>query len=186
MSKHEKPWFVVERALNFVKLALTEHRDVVIRPYVGGNANGRNSHDVKIDILAEALNSTKGGSIPRRFGVLVEGFLDLPPVTDADKRPPADSFKVGRDPFEASLPICLFQIGARDLDGRYCWIVAPVVEHGQAQLLRDNKPTVPHDIWHKVDDAGIRRLVAEVNAYYDAVAGQPTGKTPRRAVNSSS
>jgi hypothetical protein len=75
---------------------------------------------------------------------------------------------------------------ARDLDGRYCWIVAPVVEHGQAQLLRDNKPTVPHDIWHKVDDAGIRRLVAEVNAYYDAVAGQPTGKTPRRAVNSSS
>jgi hypothetical protein len=157
MTKQD-PWFFEERAVAFAKLVLTKQHDV--RPYAGT--------DMAIDLLVQigpATNSTR-----RLFGVQIVAFMDLPDIQDMDER--VDSH-LGRDPLEASLPICVFVIGVRKPEGIYRWVVEPVVEDGRALLRRDVEAN-----WQPLDEAGAARLIGQVNAWYDARNGGSTS-TPR-------
>jgi hypothetical protein len=161
MTKQE-PWFIEERAFAFASLVLTKHHDVAVRPYAG--------HDMAIDLLAEIL---KGGKSTLRFlGAQLIGYLDLPAIQNVDERVLSH---LGRDPFEAGLPLCVFVIGVRKPEGLYRWVVEPMVADGRAmlqpQVLTQREVQVQ---WQPLDDAGAERLIAQVNAYYDALnAGAP-------------
>src|SRR5262245_38279170 len=120
MTKQE-PWFIDERAFAFASLVLTKGHDVTVRPYAG--------HDMGIDLLAEILKD--GKSALRFFGAQLVGYLDLPTIPNADERVLSH---LGRDPFEAGLPLCVFVIGVRKPEGLYRWVVEPIVDRGRARL----------------------------------------------------
>src|SRR5207249_6877005 len=117
MTKQE-PWFIEERASAFVKLVLTEHD---VRPHAG--------RDIAIDLLVEILKD--GKSTMRFFGAQIVGYLDLPTIQNADERVLSH---LGRDSFEASLPLCVFVVGVRKPEALYRWVVEPVVADGRAIL----------------------------------------------------
>jgi hypothetical protein len=161
MSKQE-PWFIEERAFAFASLVLTNRHDVAVRPYAG--------RDMAIDLVAEIVRD--GKPTLRFFGAQVVGYLDLPAIQNADERVLSHR---GRDLFEAGIPLCVFVIGVRKPEGVYRWVVEPIVTDGRAIL----QPQVltQRDVqarWQPMDDAGAERLIAKVNAYYDALnAGTP-------------
>ena len=157
MTKQE-PWFLEMRAVAFASLVLTKHNKAKVQPYAG--------HDIAIDLLVEILKD--GKSTLRFFGAQLVPYLDLPTIEDADERVLSH---FGRDPFEASLPICVFVIGVRKLEGIYRWVVEPVVDDGRALLHRDVEAS-----WQTLDEAGAARLIGQVNAWYDALNGGPTPK----------
>jgi hypothetical protein len=169
MSQHE-PWFIEERAFAFASLMLTNRHDVAVRPHAG--------RDMAIDLLAEILKD--GKSTLRFFGAQVIGYLDLPTIGNADERVLSH---LGRDPLEAGLPLCVFVVGVRKPEGLFRWVVEPLVDHGRAILQsqvftqRDEQAR-----WQPLDDAGARRLVAQVNAYYDALN---TGDSPKTGARNS-
>jgi hypothetical protein len=152
MTKSD-PWFVRERAVAFASLVLTNHNEVKIRSHAGT--------DMALDLLVEILKD--GRSTLRFFGVQLLGYIDLPGFQDLDKRILSHRSK---DPLEAALPVCVFAIGVRKPDGFYRWIVQPVVDGGRALLQRDAEAT-----WQPLDDAGVDRLIGQVNAWYDALNG---------------
>src|SRR5436309_564233 len=125
MTKTE-PWFIEERAVAFASLLLTKRKDAIVRPHAG--------KDMAIDLLVEILKD--GNSASRFFGVQLVGYLDLPELENADERVLSH---FGRDPFESTLPICVFVIGVRKPAGLYRWIIEPVIEGGRAVLHRDAK-----------------------------------------------
>jgi hypothetical protein len=149
--KNEDPWFFDLRAEAYAKLVLTEQHDV--RSYDGS--------DVGVDLLVEIR--TNNAARPRRFGVQLVPYLDLPDLKDADERVLSH---FGRNSDEATLPVCAFVIGVRKPEGVYRWIVEPVVADEQAVLRRD----VPAD-WHPLDGSSVGCLIAQVNAWYDALNG---------------
>jgi hypothetical protein len=156
MTKQEQ-WFMEERAFAFASLVLTKRNDVAVRPYAG--------RDIAIDLLVEIL---KGGkSTTRFFGAQMVAHLDLPTIQNADE---GVLSHLGRDAFEAGLPLCVFVIGVRKPKGLYRWVVEPVVDNGRA-LLQPHAPSQRDDEakWHTLDDAGAERLIAHVNLYYDAL-----------------
>jgi hypothetical protein len=155
--KNEDPWFFDLRADAYAKLVLTERHDV--RPSDGT--------DVGIDLLVEIR--TSNAARPRRFGVQLVPSLDLPDLKDADERVLS---QFGRNSHEETLPICVFVIGVRKPEGVYRWILEPVVADGQAVLRRDVTTN-----WTPLDSPGVARLIAQVNAWYDALNGAGTGKT---------
>jgi hypothetical protein len=161
MTKQD-PWFIEERAFAFASLVLTKHNDVAVRAYAG--------RDIAIDLLAEILKD--GKSTLRFFGAQMIGYLDLPDIRNADERVLSH---LGRDPFEAALPICVFVIGVRKPEGIYRWVVEPVVDDGRALLHRDVEAS-----WQTLDEAGAARLIGQVNAWYDALNGGSTPKTRTR------
>jgi hypothetical protein len=139
-------WFFEERALAFAKLMLTARHNV--RPYAGT--------DMAIDLKVEI--PTHGNSTPqRRFGVRIVAYMDLPDTKDADARVLSH---LGRNSFEAALPICAFVIGVRLPEGIYRWVVEPVVEDGRPALRqvalsrRDVGAT-----WQTLDETGAARLI---------------------------
>jgi hypothetical protein len=158
---NQEPWFIEERAFALACLVLTIH-DVAVRPHAG--------HDMAIDLLAEILQD--GKSTLRFFGAHLIGYLDLPSIQNADQRVLSH---LGRDPFEAGLPLCVFVIGIRKPEGLYRWVVEPIVDDGRAmlqpQVLTQREVQAK---WQPLDDAGAGRLIDQVNAYYDALhSGQP-------------
>ena len=158
MTKHE-PWFLAERAFAFASLVLTKHNDASVRQYAGT--------DIGIDLLVEILKV--GKPMMRFFGVQMIPYLDLPKVEKADERVLSH---LGRDPFEAGLPLCVFVVGVRKPEGIYRWVVEPIVADGRALLDREGKPN-----WQPLDEAGAARLIGQVNEWYDALQG---GSMPRR------
>jgi hypothetical protein len=146
----QAPWFIEERAFAFVSLVLTKRNDLIVRHHGG--------RDIAIDLLVEVLKD--GKSTLRFFGVQMVGYIDLPDIKDADQKVLSH---LGRDPFEAVLPICVFVVGVRKPEGIYRWIVEPIVSDGQALLNRDVEPN-----WQDLDQKGADRLIAQVNAWYDA------------------
>lgn len=152
----QDPWFFEERAAAFSKLVLTKQHDV--RPYAGT--------DMAIDLLVEIR--ANGNSKRRLFGVQIVAYMDLPDSHKADERVLSH---LGRDEFEAALPICVFVIGVRKPEGIYRWVVEPVVDDGRA-LLRPDVETN----WQTLDEAGVARLIGQVNAWYDADRGNSTPK----------
>lgn len=170
MPKQE-PWFIEERAFAFASLALTKHHEVAVRPYAG--------RDMAINLLAEILKD--GKSTLRFFGAQLVGYLDLPNIETANEYVRSH---LGRDPFEAGLPICALVVGVRKPEGLFQWVLEPTVDDGRAILQ-------PHVLtqrevqakWRPLDDTGAEGLVAQVNAYYDALnAGtlpNPSGRIPR-------
>jgi hypothetical protein len=152
------PWFFETRAEAFVSLTLTEHNEVKVRPYAG--------RDMGIDLLIEVLKS--GKSTMRFFGAQLVAYLDLPTIQNADERTLSH---LGRDPFEAGLPLCVFVIGVRKPEGLYRWVVEPVIDDGRALLQRDAAVN-----WQTLDAAGADRLIAQVNAWYDALNEGPAPK----------
>jgi hypothetical protein len=94
--------------------------------------------------------------------------MDLPDIQHADERVLSH---LGRDPFEANLPICVFVVGVRKPEGIYRWVVEPVVEDGRALLHRAVGAN-----WQTLDDAGAARLIGQVNAWYDALNRGSTTK----------
>jgi hypothetical protein len=159
MTKQE-PWFFEERAVAFAKLVLTKQHDV--RLYAGT--------DMALDLLVEIPGD--GDSKRRRFGVQIVPSMDLPDSKNADERVLSH---LGRDPLEAELPICVFVIGVRKPEGIYRWVVEPVVGDGSARLRRDAEPA-----WRALDEAGVARLIGQVNAWYDALNGDATRKSRGR------
>ena len=147
----QEPWFIEERAFAFASLVLTKRNDVAVRPYAG--------RDINIDLLVEVLKNRK--STMRFFGAQLIAEIDLPPIQDANNRVLSH---LGRDPFEASLPVCVFLIGVRKPEGLYRWVVEPVVHDGRAMLQPDAKVH-----WQTLDEAGADRLIAQVNTWYDAL-----------------
>jgi hypothetical protein len=167
MTKQE-PWFIEERAFAFASLVLTKRHDVAVRPYAG--------HDMAIDLLAEMLKD--GKSTLRFLGAQLIGYLDLPVIQNADERVLSH---LGRDPFEAGLPLCVFVIGVRKPEGLYRWVVEPIVDQGRAML----QPSVftEREVqakWQPLDDAGAGRLIAQVNTYYDALSAAALPKARGR------
>jgi hypothetical protein len=160
--KKPDPWFFEERAVAFASLVLTRHHDVVVRPHSGTDGG--------IDLLVEVR---KGGkSTLRFFGVQVVASLDLPDLHNNGEEPlsrPSGSAS------EAKLPLCAFVIGVRKPEGVYRWAVEPVVEEGRALLRRETGAN-----WQPLDEAGVARLIGQVEAWYDALNGTPTPKTRRR------
>src|SRR5262249_23061309 len=137
---------------------LTEHNDVKVRPSTG--------NDRAIDLLVEIR---KGGkSTLRFFGVQIVADLDLPETQDSDQRSLA---QVGRNLLDVALPICVSVIGVRKPEGIYRWVVEPVVQDGRALLHRDMERN-----WRTLDEAGVTRLIDQVNAWYDALND---GSTPK-------
>jgi hypothetical protein len=158
---NEDPWFFEERAFAFAKLVLTKQHDV--RPYVG--------RDIAIDLLVDVC--TKSDSTQRRlFGVQIVAYMDLPDRQNADERVLSH---LGRDSFEAMLPICVFVIGVRKPEGIYRWVVEPVLENGQALLHRNAKVS-----WQPLDEVGVARLIERVNAWYDARKEESAAKLSAR------
>jgi hypothetical protein len=155
--KKPEPWFIEERALAFASLVLTRGHEVAVRPYAG--------RDLAIDLLVEILNN--GKSTMRFLGAQLVGYLDLPALRNADERVLSH---LGRDPLEAGLPLCAFVIGVRKPEGLYRWVVEPVVADGRA-ILQPHVHMQPdaQATWQTLDDAGAGRLIAQVNAYYDAL-----------------
>jgi hypothetical protein len=169
MTKQD-PWFIEERAFAFASLVLTRRNDVALRPYAG--------RDMAIDLLAEILKD--GKPTMRFFGAQLVGSLDLPTIPKADERVLSH---LGRDPFEAGLPLCVFVIAVRNPEGLYRWIVEPVLADGRA-LLQPHAPGQRDGQakWQPLDDTGAARLIAQVNAYYDALtAGSPPKPAARHS-----
>jgi hypothetical protein len=164
----QEPWFIWERAFAFASLVLTKRNDVAVRPYAG--------RDIGIDLLVELLR--EGKSTTRFFGAQLVGYVDLPAIENADERVLSH---LGRDLFEAGLPICAFVIGVRKPEGLYRWVVEPVVRDGRAILQADvlTQPDVQAK-WRPLDDAGAGLLIAEVNAYYHALSVPSPAKPHRR------
>src|SRR5262249_47741081 len=144
MTGHD-PWFVKERAVAFASLVLTRHEDVSVRPHTNA--------DTGVDLLVELLRG--GKSTLRFFGVHLVGYVDLP--ADLSGEEPAFS-RLGGGAREAMLPICVFAVGVRKPEGAYRWAVAPAVEDGRALLRRDGETR-----WEALDEAGVARLVGQVN-----------------------
>ena len=159
----QEPWFLQERAEAFAKLVVTKRHDVKVLPYAG--------HDMAIDLLFEILKESK--STLRFFGAQVVPHLDLPDRQSVELG--VFSHSSERDTFEASLPICAFVIGVRKPEGIYRWSVEPVIEDGRAHLRRDVEAT-----WQALDEAGVARLIGQVNAWYDALNGGPPPPTRSR------
>jgi hypothetical protein len=161
----QEPWFLRERANAFAKLMLTSHNDVKVQNYAG--------RDMAINLLVEVIKD--GTTTLRYFGVQLKGYLDLPDLENER------AFShLGSDPFEAALPLCAFVIGVRKPEGVYRWTVEPVVEDGRALLHRDVKTD-----WQPLDEAGAARLIAQVNAWYDALNGNGTPKPRGRHAKAS-
>jgi hypothetical protein len=161
MSKRE-PWFFEERAVSFANLRLTKRNGVEIRSHAGS--------DMGIDLLVELLKD--GKSSLRFFGVQLVPYLDLPDPRSADERVLSHT---GRDPLEATFPVCVFVIGVRKLDGIYRGVVEPAIQEGRALLVRDAEPN-----WQVLDEDGAVRLIDQVNAWYDALQGNPSPRGRER------
>lgn len=156
MTKQE-PWFFEERAVAFAKLVLTKQHDV--RPIAGA--------DMGVDLLVE-IRTDRNSTRRRLFGVQIVAYMDLPDTQDSDARVVSHH---GSDSLEGTLPICLFVIGVRKPEGIYRWLVEPVVEDGRALLHRDVDAN-----WQPLDEAGVARLIGQVNAWYEALNGDVTPK----------
>jgi hypothetical protein len=141
---------------------ISQHNGVQVRSYAGS--------DMGIDLLVELLKD--GKPAPRFFGVQLVPYLDLPDDRTANERVLSHT---GRDPSEATLPVCVFVIGVRKLEGIYRWVVEPVIEEGRALLVRDGEPN-----WQVLDEAGAARLIDQVNAWYDALQRTLTPKRRER------
>lgn len=135
MTKQDS-WFIQERALAFTSLMLTKRNDAAVRPYAG--------RDRGIDLLVEILKD--GKSTMRFFGAQLVAYLDLPAIPNADERVPSH---LGRDSFEAGLPLSVFVIGVRKPEGLYRWIVEPAIHEGRALLQRDGAVN-----WQPLDEGG--------------------------------
>jgi hypothetical protein len=159
----QQPWFIEERAIAFASLVLTSQDDVVVRAHAAA--------DMAVDLLVEILEN--GKSRLRFFGVQVVASLDLPDTQNANMRVLSH---LQRDRFEATLPLCVFVIGARKPEGVYRWIVEPVVEDGRA-LLRHNTELN----WRPLDKAGAADMIRQVKAWYAALNGGSTPKSHRGA-----
>src|SRR5436309_1321815 len=147
MPKQE-PWFIKERAAAFASLLLTKRKDVLLRA---------RSDDLPVDLLVEILKA--GKQTLRLFGVQLVGCLDLPAAPDTE-REVREHLPTDRP--EIALPVCLFLIDVRNLQGLYRWLVEPAVEEG-ARLNGTGEPT-----WRPLDDAGVADLIGQVNEWYDA------------------
>jgi hypothetical protein len=165
---NQEPWFIGERAFAFASLVLTKGNDVAVRPYAG--------RDIAIDLLLEVLKD--GKSTMRFFGAQMVAYLDLPTIQNADERVLSH---LGRDPFEAGLPLCVFVIGVRNPEGLYRWVVEPVVDANRALLLRDVAAN-----WQTLDEAGAARMIGQVNAWYDAFNGVSTPRSRGRHLKAGS
>jgi len=156
----QQPWFIDERAFAFASLVLTQGNDVAVRPFAG--------RDISIDLLAEVLKD--GKSTARFFGAQVIGYLDLPSLARVDERVHSH---LGRDPFEAGLPLCAFVIGVRIPEGIFRWVIEPIVDGGRARLqahvLTQREAQAS---WQALDDGAVVRIVEQVNAYYDTLNGR--------------
>jgi hypothetical protein len=164
---NQDPWFFKERAVAFASLALTKHHDVRLSP----------GDDLGIDLLVE-IRTAGDPTRLRLFGVQLVAYMDLPDVREADERVRS---QVGRVAVEAELPLCVFVIGVRKPEGICRWVVAPVVDNGQALLRRDAEAA-----WQDLDEAEAARLIDQVNLWYDARDGGPTPKGRRRRAKTES
>jgi hypothetical protein len=149
----KQAWFIEERAVAFASLMLTEHGDVSVRPHTETNG--------ATDLLVEILKN--GKSTLRFFGVQLFGDIDLPDIRDAEERVLSHR---GADSSEAMLPTCAFVIGVRKPEGIYRWLVEPAIDEGRALLHRNGGAA-----WQTLDEAGVARLIGQVNAWYDALNG---------------
>jgi hypothetical protein len=168
MASNNEPWFLEERAFAFVSLVLTKRSGVRVRAYAG--------RDMAIDLLIEILKEAK--RVPRFFGAQLIAYLDLPKIENADERVLAH---LGKDPFEATLPICAFLIGVRKPEALYRWVVQPVIEGGRALLSADAKPN-----WQALDEVEAGRLIDRVNDWYDALRAELTTKGSDRKAKADS
>jgi hypothetical protein len=168
MTKRESSVFQTA-AEAFAALALTKRNDVKVLPYAG--------HDMAIDLLVQILKNRR--PTLRFFGAQVVPHLDLPDPKTVEAG--VFSHAMIRDPFEDSLPICVFVIGVRKPEGIYRWSVEPVVEDGRAELR--HRVVSRQDVmasWHPLDEAGANLLIGQVNDWYDARNGSSAPKSRRR------
>lgn len=166
--KPTDPWFYQDRAIAFAGLVLTQHGNVLIKPYAG--------QDLAVDLLVEILKNRK--STLRFFGVQIIADMDLPTVEEAEKRVLAH---LDHNASEAALPLGVFAVGIRKPEGIYRWNVEPVVEDGRPLL----RPNTRAD-WKPLDGEAAARLIAQVNLWYDALHEAQDPVPPGRHVRTSS
>jgi hypothetical protein len=163
--KKEDPWFFEMMAEAFVSLVLTKHNDVKVVPDAGLDHN--------MDLNLRIVILKDGKPTVRFFGAQLIPYLDLPDLRMAE----LGVFSHSR----ASVPICVFVIGIRKPEGIYRWSAEPLVEDGRAVLRPNEDPN-----WQPLDDAGAARLISQVNAWYDALAGNGALKSQARHAKSES
>lgn len=168
MSK-ENPWFFDERAVAFAMVVLTKHDNVKARRYAG--------RDMNIHLLCEILKDGKSTEPEKRyFGVQLIPYMDVPSPLER----PVFSH-LGRDSFEAGLPICAFVIGIRKPEGIFRWVVEPIIEDGKPTLHRDAETD-----WQPLDEEGVTRLIGQVNAWYDTIQEEAPPKPRGRRTKTKS
>jgi hypothetical protein len=166
MTKQD-PWFFEVRAEAFVSLVLTKQNDVRVVPDAGPLG------DMALDLRVEIL---KGGkSISRYFYAQMIPYLDLPDMESVESAVASHGLTLERNPVEEWVPICVFAVGVRKPEGIYRWSLEPVVADGQASLRE-----CPEANWQTLDEQGADRLIAQVNAWYDARNRDSTPKAQRR------
>lgn len=164
MNKDD-PWFFEYRADLYAKLVLTRQHDV---RFSSGS-------DAGVDLLVEIR--TKNPLRPRIFGVMLVPFMDMPDLNAADEEARSQCRRAAK----AIFPVCAFVISMRETQGIYRWAVEPVVVDGEAVLRRD----APGD-WHPLDQPDVDALMAQVNAWYDALNGALPAKPKPRGRRSKS
>jgi hypothetical protein len=141
---------------------LTERDNVSVRSHANG--------DTGIELLAEILQG--GKSTLRFFGVRIVALMDLPEIQNVDEQVRSHP---GKEPVDASIPVCVFVVGVRKPEGVWRWLVEPVVQDGRALLRRDTEAT-----WQTLNEAGAALLIDQVNAWYDALKGETTPQPRER------
>jgi hypothetical protein len=154
MDRELKEQFIAERARALAIMHLTRRDDLVIV-------------DEKSQVLLMQIG--RDPSLPRRFGVLVQGAMSPVTPEQANK---VLRFSVQRfkrlGPF--SCPVCLFFFTMRDNQGYSTWLLEPTVEQGHPRLVPREEPDC-----EILDNDTLGQIVAAVNAWYDAVPAETTG-----------
>ena len=143
--------FFEARAENLATMYLTRRDDLVVSRVV--------SPAGAADFLVEVTR--EGESTGRMFGVRVRAFEHAVERADELMVPLGGAAAAVSD---APMPYCAFVFTMEDDRGYFSWLKEPATTPGSGPGLK----AVREARWSKLDDGGMDRLVARVNAWYDA------------------
>lgn len=143
--------FFEHRAEALATVYLTRRDDLVVNRVV--------SPAGAADFLVEL--TPEGESTGRVFGVRVRAFEHAVHGPDELKVPLSGAAAAVSD---APMPYCAFVFTMQDDRGYFSWLKEPATTPRSGPGLK----AVREARWSKLDDGGMDRLVARVNAWYDA------------------
>lgn len=143
--------FFERRAESLAIVYLTRRDDLVVNRVVSPSGAA--------DFLVEVMR--EGESTGRVFGVRVRAFEHAVERADELMVPLGGAAAAVSD---APMPYCAFVFTMQDDRGYFSWLKEPATTSRSGPGLK----AVREARWRKLDDGGMDRLVASVNAWYDA------------------